>query len=163
MVRKQDRGSAPGGTRPPRWRSASIQVAANGRSRSSPSAGIINPSAIAPSIATPSQKRKSSGRCRKLSTVWANNTVRLKLSTSPPMMRNGRRRLVVDEPPATTTGITGTMHGEMPVMRPPRNATRRSSPMDATSLLTDSHRHSSGSFSLATLPGGLGQDWSPSG
>ena len=58
----------------------------------------------------------------------AKSTVRLKLSTSPAMMTKGRDLLVPVEPPATTTGITGTMQGDRPVIRPPRKATRSSSP-----------------------------------
>ena len=58
-------------------------------------------------------------------------TVRLKLTTRPAMIRTGRRQLAPVDPPATTTGRTGTMHGEMPVIRPPRKATTSSSAIGA--------------------------------
>ena len=83
--------------------------------------GSSSPSEIAPSMATPNQKRKSWGRWRKPSNVVAKSTVKLKLRTSPPMMRKGRARFVLELPPAMTTGITGTMHGESPVIDPARD------------------------------------------
>lgn len=43
------------------------------------------------------------------------------------MIKKGRNRPVSTEPPATTTGKTGTMQGETPVMNPPRNAIASSS------------------------------------
>ena len=71
-----------------------------------------------------------------LSTVLPTSSVRLKLTTSPAMMKYGRALLVPAEPPATTTGSTGTMHGESPVMSPPRKATASSSAMNDGRLLT---------------------------
>ncbi len=94
-------------------------------------------------MATPSQNRRSSGRCRKLSTELAKRTDRLKLDTMPAMIRYGRARLVEEEPPAMTTGITGTMHGERPVIRPPRKATTSSSPTGVARLQATLHRRSS--------------------
>ena len=91
---------------------------------SSPRAGIISPIEMAPRRAIPSQNKRSPGRWKKLRTVVANRTVRLKLRTSPAMMTKGREREPV-EPPATTTGITGTMQGDRPVIRPPRSATKQ--------------------------------------
>ena len=58
-------------------------------------------------------------------------TVRLKLTTRPAIIRTGRRQLAPVDPPATTTGRTGTMHGEMPVIRPPRKATTSNSAIGA--------------------------------
>ncbi len=94
-------------------------------------------------MATPSQNSRSCGRCRKLSTELAKRTDKLKLVTSPAMIRYGLARLVEDEPPAMTTGMTGTMHGERPVMRPPRKATTNSSPTGVARLHATVHRRSS--------------------
>ena len=62
------------------------------------------------------------------------STVKLKLRTSPAMISSGRRRSVAVVPPASTTGRTGTMQGDSPVISPPRKATARSSatPADRT-------------------------------
>jgi len=74
----------------------------------------------------PNQKRRFCGSPRALRTVLPTSSVRLKLTTRPAMMRNGRPRLVPAEPPATTTGRTGrctVRAGD----QPPRKATTRSS------------------------------------
>ncbi len=78
----------------------------------------------------PNQKRKFWGSPSALSTVLPTSSVRPKLTTRPAMMTYGRALLVPAEPPATTTGRTGTMHGESPVISPPRKATASSSAMN---------------------------------
>jgi hypothetical protein len=45
----------------------------------------------------------------------------LKLHTRPAITRYGRAAHVLFTPEKNTTGSTGRMHGEMPVIRPPRN------------------------------------------
>ena len=94
----------------------------------------------------PNQKRKSSGSPRALSKVVPRSSARLKLSTRPAIMRKGRALLEPVEPPATTTGKTGTMHGDTPVMNPPRNAIARSSPTTEVGPLAGTpHCHCSAS------------------
>ena len=62
----------------------------------------------------------------------------------------GRALAFPAEPPAMTTGMTGTMQGESPVISPPRNATTRSSPIAVASLRSVSvHR----CFSFGRFPG----------
>ena len=59
---------------------------AKGRSMTSPILGINSPIDSRPSMATPSQNKRSSGRWRKLRTEVAKRTERLKLTTRPAMM-----------------------------------------------------------------------------
>ena len=70
---------------------------------------------MAPSMATPSQKRKSCGRCRKLSTVLREEHRQAEAQDEPANdeERDGAR-LVVEEPPATTTGSDGDDAGREP-------------------------------------------------
>ena len=94
----------------------------------------------------PNQKRRSSGSPRALSNVVPRSSARLKLSTRPAIMRKGRALPDPVDPPATTTGKTGTMHGETPVMNPPRNTMARSSPTTEVGLLAGTpHCHCSAS------------------
>ena len=72
----------------------------------------------------------SCGRCSNDSKADPTSVTRLKLSTKPPITRYGRETSRFDVtatalsvalcvPEKKITGSTGSMHGEMPVMRPP--------------------------------------------
>ena len=75
----------------------------------------------------PNQNKKFCGSPIALKTVLPTSSVKLKLTTRPAIIKKGRDRLVAVDPPATTTGRTGTMQGDRPVINPPRNATGNSS------------------------------------
>src|ERR1700727_2612723 len=108
---------------------------ANGRSSSCSKVGKITPRPIATNATRATQRMASCGRCSKDSNAEPTSVTRLKLSTRPPITRYGRKTsgfvLTATAPPAVLfvpelfvpekkiTGSTGSMHGEMPVIRPP--------------------------------------------
>ena len=148
---------------PPESACREVPRRAKGRSIHSPMTETISPMANNSSKPMPNQKRKLCGSPSALSTVLPTSSVRLKLTTRPPMMRNGRALLVPVEPPATTTGRTGTMQGERPVMRPPRKATASSSAMrDGCSRAVRVHGCPSGSSSAGrSYPAPTGKNRHP--
>ena len=111
-------------TKPPLSRAVACKPPAfgsfwKGHSRASCTRGNTIPRPTRTSSAIPTFHRTSAGRPKALSSVVAKRVTRLKLVTSPPTTCHGRHR----EPPLTarTSGKTGKMQGEMPVIRPPVN------------------------------------------
>ena len=105
--------------------------------------GKIRPRPMAVSAISPAHRIASCGRCSSDSSEVPRRVTRLKLSTRPPITRYGRSlsdnaglaltAVAVPPPDSATgservpcapekkiTGSTGRMHGEMPVIRPPR-------------------------------------------
>ena len=115
-----------------------------GFSRISSNRGKINPTPMAVSAMRPAHLIASCGRCSSDSKDVPIRVTRLKLSTRPPITRYGRSlsesvgavlRATALPPPSESatdsgrvlcapekkmTGSTGRMHGETPVIRPPR-------------------------------------------
>jgi len=120
-------------------------IRANGFSRISSNCGKISPIPMTVSATMPIHRNASCGRCSSDSNADPASVTTLKLTTRPAITRYGRsdsapRRfgltLVATPPGAASagatsralcapekkiTGSTGRMHGEMPVIRPPRN------------------------------------------
>ena len=81
------------------------------------------------------QRIASCGRCSADSSAEPTRVTTPKLQTRPAITRYGRAAEPPSRPLSTpeknTTGSTGRMHGEMPVIRPPRN------PISATVYTAD--------------------------
>src|SRR5580693_10023586 len=116
---------------------------ANGRSIRCSSGGKIKPRPIRVSVTRAAHRIASWGRCSADSRAEPAKVTTLKLQTRPAITRYGRAagllarvlsELPSGEPPTpekNTTGSTGRMHGEMPVIRQPRNPIRATVCMDA--------------------------------
>ena len=106
----------------------------NGFSSSCSKRGTMSPTPISTSTTMPAQRSTSCGRPSRPRMSEPTSVNRLKLTTSPAITRYGRQRpacgasvvpLALCAPPdRKMTGSTGRMHGEMPVMRPPRRPMR---------------------------------------
>ena len=97
----------------------------------------------------PNQNRRFWGSPRALSTVLPDELGEAEAHHQPGDDQVGAGPARAAEPPATTTGRTGTMHGESPVMRPPRKATARSSAIGCRLTLW---QHSGTWWSLRVVP-----------
>ena len=97
---------------------------ANGHSIRCCSGGKIRPRPISVSTTSAAQRIASWGRCSADRTAEPARVTTLKLHTRPAITRYGRAAAVCARSPSTpeknTTGSTGRMHGEIPVMSPPR-------------------------------------------
>src|ERR1700741_5491484 len=112
---------------------------ANGRSIRCCSGGKINPRPMRVNVTRAAQRIASCGRCSAESRAEPTRVTRLKLQTRPAVTRYGRAGGVLwrvltwplFKPEKNTTGSTGKMHGEIPVIRPPRNPISATGPRDA--------------------------------
>ena len=98
---------------------------ANGRSSRCIIVGKISPRPITVNVANAAHRIASWGRCSADNSAEPARVTTLKLQTRPAITRYDRAPEVLTrllfKPDKNTTGSTGRMHGETPVIRPPRN------------------------------------------